>query len=196
MREQLRKGKGFSVEVPTTRRPAQMFWSAVEVQPIFDDQGVLANFMGLSRDITERKRFESELESAKEIAEAANHAKSDFLAVMSHEIRTPMNGVIGFTNILLDTKLNHHQRDLRREHPHLREFAPRRSSITSWTSRRSSPPISNSNTSRSTCANASRTRSMSTRRPPRPRASSSCATSATKCPPGCGGMSPGCGRCS
>ena len=61
-------------------------------------------------DIAERVRYQQQLELAKQAAEAANRAKSDFLARMSHEIRTPMNLIMGMNSLLLESPLNEKQR--------------------------------------------------------------------------------------
>ena len=69
------------------------------------------------RDITTRKRMETQLHAAKDAAEEASKAKGSFLANMSHEIRTPMNAIIGLTHLCLQTELSDKQRDyLRKVH--------------------------------------------------------------------------------
>lgn len=74
-------------------------WIDVMGEPVFEN-GVIVALTGAIMDITDNVRKEQELTRAKEAAEAAANARTNFLSVMSHEIRTPLNGIIGIANLL------------------------------------------------------------------------------------------------
>ncbi len=76
-----------------------------------DGDGKLVGFLGVVSDLRAQKSMEQSLRRSMKEANAANRAKSEFLAVMSHEIRTPMNGVLGFSQLLQQTPLTSDQRE-------------------------------------------------------------------------------------
>ncbi len=107
----LRERQAFRGELACRARDGRHCHLLLEMQPVRDDAGEVENFIVMLTDITTRVETEANLRRAKEEADAASRAKSEFLAAMSHEIRTPMNGVIGMTSLLLDTPLNAEQRE-------------------------------------------------------------------------------------
>ena len=92
------------------RKNGTPYWIEASISPIKDQDGKITQYVAVSRDITRRKQQLEALRQAKREAQAANNAKSEFVANISHEIRTPMNAILGFTDLCLEGDLGPTQR--------------------------------------------------------------------------------------
>lgn len=78
----------------------ELVYQTTDRTPLFDENNKVIGVIGISADITTRVRTQKELQEAKEKAELANKAKTEFVATVSHELRTPLNGIMGMADIL------------------------------------------------------------------------------------------------
>ncbi|MGH1335718.1 MAG: PAS domain S-box protein [Aureispira sp.] len=107
----LQEGKLWQGEVRERKKNNVVYWTYTSIVPFLEAQGTPYQYIVTQADITSRKHLEEKLREAKKEADKNAKIKEDFLTNMSHEIRTPMNGVLGFSRLLLQTKMTHLQHE-------------------------------------------------------------------------------------
>ena len=107
IRRALKRWKPVVVELLNYTKDGTPFWVELSIVPVADEKGWYTHWVSIQRDVTARKESEAmlirtrdEADKARDEAEAANTAKSEFLSRMSHELRTPLNAILGFGQLL------------------------------------------------------------------------------------------------
>lgn len=116
--QSIRTGEDYEIENRLRRKDGKYLWHLTRATALKDSDGKIKIWIGAKIEIQEQREQKEELEKAKnnaeqktQIAEDALKAKQQFLSNMSHEIRTPMNAIVGFTNVVLKTKLDETQKE-------------------------------------------------------------------------------------
>lgn len=99
-------------ELVFRKKNNDLLYAKIDATSVFDDQDQFTGSFAMVTDITDRILFQKEISKAKERAEEASKAKSQFLANISHEIRTPLNGVIGMAELLMESHLADEHKNL------------------------------------------------------------------------------------
>jgi len=102
-------GKVWNNEICNKAKGGGLYWVDTTIVPLKGEDGKPERYIAIRTDVTARKKAETEMIEAKNIAEEAAMAKGQFLASMSHEIRTPMNGVLGMLGLLQNSELDDEQ---------------------------------------------------------------------------------------
>lgn len=100
IRQAIAAGRVWRGELRNRRKDGTPFWVAATLVPLKDAEDRLEQVISIYTDITERRRIEDEVRLARDAAEAASKAKTEFLSCMSHELRTPMNAILGYSQLL------------------------------------------------------------------------------------------------
>ncbi len=110
MYKTLSSGNVWHGEICNKNKWDNLYWVDATIVPLLDNKGKPYQYISIRTDITDKKASEHQLIEAKNKAETAVLAKSEFFASMSHEIRTPMNGVLGMLGLMMRTELNTRQK--------------------------------------------------------------------------------------
>ncbi len=98
----IKSGKNWKGEHQNKRKTGEVYWEAVNISPIRNNEDRITNYVVVSEDVTHEKAMRLELIAAKEKAEENDNLKTAFLNNLSHEVRTPLNAIVGFSEFLMD----------------------------------------------------------------------------------------------
>ena len=105
------QGISSTFEVPLLKKDGTTAWLLVSGTPIFDNNNNSIGSIGIHYDITKRKQLELDLKQANEITKKVNESERLFMASITHELKTPINAILGMSDLLKLTQLNHEQID-------------------------------------------------------------------------------------
>ena len=111
IRQALARREPVRMEILNYRKDGGEFWVELNIVPVTSADGRHTHWVSVQRDTTGQKEMQLALEQARDTAEQANHAKSEFLSRMSHELRTPLNAILGFGQLLEMEELNARQQE-------------------------------------------------------------------------------------